>query len=277
MTIKQALNFGQNKLSSALDAEVLLCFTLDKSREYLFANLDKKINVKKIRYFNRLLNRRKKHEPIAYIIKNKEFFGLDFFVDKRVLIPRPETEILVETVLNHELRIMNYELRIADVGTGSGCIAVALAKNLKRTKIWAIDISKQALQVARKNIEKHKVGKRVELLHGDLLKPLGKNKVDIIVANLPYLTVEQLRLTENDVRFYEPKIALACKKEETELYGRLLKMAPKYLKKNGIIFLEIDPEFSVKLVKLVKLVMPGMKIKIKKDLAGKDRILSIQF
>jgi len=278
MQIKKILQDSSKELKDIsktpdLDSEVLLCFVLKKSKEWIYANLDKELTKKRVEQFEKLLLRRKKSEPIAYIIGKKNFFELEFYVDDRVLIPRPETEILVEEVMR-EARIMNHELRIADIGTGSGCIAIALAKNLKRAKIFAIDASKKALQVARKNVDKYRVKKQVKLFYGDLLRPLGQDKVDIICANLPYLTIEQLGLTEKDVRDYEPKKAFIVKKE-TDLYERLLEMAPKYLNKNGIIFLEIDPVFGDKLAELAKLKMPKAKIEIKKDLAEKDRVMKI--
>ncbi len=278
MTIKQLLKKSKElKVISKtpnLDVELLLSFVLEKPKEYLYANPDKELTKNRVERFDKLLTRRKKGEPIAYIIDKKYFYGLEFYVDRRVLIPRPETEILVEEVMKEE-RGKKKEVRIADVGTGSGCIAISLAKNLPGAKIWAIDISKKALQVTRKNAKKHRVKKQVKLLHGDLLKPLGKNKVDIICANLPYLTIEQLELTEKDVRKFEPKKALVAK-QEIELYAKLLAMAPGYLNKNGIIFLEVDPVFKNKLEKLAKRKFPGTKIEIKKDLAGKDRVMIIK-
>lgn len=263
--------------SPELDVEILLSFVLKKNKEYLFANPEKELNPEQVENFEKLLERRKKHEPIAYIINNKEFFGLNFYVDKRVLIPRPETEILVEEAIKEskkriEKKLLDKEIKIADVGTGSGCIAISLALNLPEAHIWATDISKDALEVAEKNKMKQQVG--VEFIQGNLLEPLGNNKVDIICANLPYITVEQLKLTEEDVRNYEPKTALIAK-EETTLYSELLDQAPKYLNKNGIIFLEIDPAFKDKMMKLVQEKMPEAKYEIKNDLGGCERVMII--
>ncbi|MFA6296064.1 MAG: peptide chain release factor N(5)-glutamine methyltransferase [Patescibacteria group bacterium] len=288
MSIKNLLNKSIKELkgissSPDLDCEILLSFVLKKNKEYLFANSEIELNEKQIEQFNQLLERRKKHEPIAYIINNKEFFGLNFYVDKRVLIPRPETEILVEEVIREQkLRRSAFsgesrassrlELKIADVGTGSGCIAVSLAKNLENAKIFAIDLSYDALEVAKINVEKNKAN--VELLQGNLLEPLLENKVDIICANLPYITVEQLDLTEEDVRKFEPKTALIVK-EETTLYSELLDQAPRYLNKNGIIFFEIDPVFKDKMINLVKEKMPEAKYEIKNDLGGCERVMII--
>ncbi|MDD3888186.1 MAG: peptide chain release factor N(5)-glutamine methyltransferase [Patescibacteria group bacterium] len=269
---KSALELNNISESSDLDAEVLLSFVLRKNKEYLFANPEIELKQEQLEQFEKLLARRKKHEPIAYIINNKEFFGIDFFVDKRVLIPRPETEILVEEVLKI-VKNTNCQYVLVDVGTGSGCIAVSLAKNLTNAKIFAIDISKDALDVAKINVEKNNAN--IQLLSGNLLEPLGNNKVDIICANLPYITVEQLNLTEEDVRKFEPKSALIAK-EETTLYSNLLDQAPKFLNKNGIIFFEIDPVFKDKIIKLVKEKMPNAKYEIKNDLAGLERVMIIK-
>jgi len=258
--------------SADLDAEVLLSFVLKKNKEYLYAYPEIELSSEQLSKFNQLLARRKKHEPIAYIVNNKEFFGIDFFVDKRVLIPRPETEILVEQVLEI-VKNKSSQFTLVDVGTGSGCIAVSLAKNLTNAKIFAIDVSKDALDVAKINIEKNNA--KVQLLSGNLLEPLGNNKVDIICANLPYITVEQLNLTEEDVRKFEPKTALIAK-EETTLYSNLLDQAPKFLNKNGIIFLEIDPIFKDKMIELVKQKMPKANIEIKNDLSGCERVMIIK-
>lgn len=276
MSIKDLLNKSVKELknissSSDLDAEILLAFVLKKNKEYLFANPEIGLKQEQLSKFNQLLVRRKKHEPIAYIINHKEFFGIDFYVDKRVLIPRPETEILVEEVI--KISEEKKQLKIVDVGTGSGCIAISLAKNLRNAKIFAIDISKDALDVAKINIKKNNV--KIELLSGNLLEPLKNQKVDIICANLPYITVEQLNLTEEDVREFEPKTALIAK-EETTLYSQLIDQAPKYLNKNGIIFLEIDPIFKDKMIKLVEEKMPNAKYEIKNDLGGCERVMIIR-
>ena len=277
MKVKYLLRILSKQLKSIsdtpdLDCEILLCFVLKKSKEWLYINLDKELTEKQVGEFGKLLARRKMNEPIAYIVGKKNFFGMEFDVDDRVLIPRPETEMMVSEVLSMKYPVFS----IVDVGTGSGCIAISLAKNLKKAKIWAIDASKKALEVAKKNVKKHKIEKQVKLLHGNLLKPLGNNKVDIICANLPYLTIEQLGLTEKDVKDYEPEIALACEKTEIDLYKKLLKMTPKYLNKNGLILLEIDPIFKIKLLIFVKQIIPKAKIKIKKDLAGKERLMIIK-
>lgn len=282
MTIRQSLINATSSLqntsqSPSLDAEVLLSYVLNISREKLIRNFNSLITTRQNIKYNQLISRRKKHEPIAYIINKKEFYNLNFYVDKHVLIPRPETELMVEEVLRIiKSKKQNIkQILLADVGTGSGCVAIAIAKNYFNCKIFAIDKSKNALTVARKNIINHKLQTEISLLHGNLLTPL-KNNVDIITANLPYLTTKQIKATKPDVSNFEPTLALLAENSEIVLYDKLLKQAPNYLNQNGIILLEIDPSFSQKIIKLSEKYFPTSKIIIKKDLRKKDRLAIIE-
>jgi release factor glutamine methyltransferase len=287
MTIKEILQQASRQLQKtsstpALDAEVLLAYVLKKDRAFLFAHFDKTLSSRQHERYKKLIARREKREPVAYVRRTKEFFGLDFYVDKRALIPRPETETLVEFVLESitKKKWTNSKLKICDVGTGSGCIAVTLAKKLPLTKIYATDISKKALAVAKINAKKHKVQKQIKFFNGDLLKPIPPNvKFDIIAANLPYLTIDQLKMTEEEIQLHEPKIALLAGKEESALYTRLLQQIPKYIKKDSLVFLEIDPKFKDKFVKEIikKFKIPKSKIRIKKDLSNLDRIIRLDY
>lgn len=286
MTIKEVLAYAtqqlqKNSSTAALDAEILLAHVLKKDRAFLFANPEKKISRYQYRQYQKLINRRKKAEPVAYIRHTKEFFGFNFYVDHRVLIPRPETETLVEFVLETLIKQKKAEkLRICDVGTGSGCIAIVLAKKLPAAKIYATDISKKALQVAKINAKKHKVQNQINFFCGDLLKPIPKNiKFDVIVANLPYLTIDQLKVTEKEIQLYEPKIALLAGREELTLYERLLQQIPNYIKKNGLVFLEIDPKFKDKFLKKIisEFKIVKKSITIKKDLANQDRVIRLSY
>ena len=284
MLLRQALkeatdNLHDTSSTPALDAEVLLGYVLGIDKTKLYQKLNNKLDEDQLQKYQKLVVRRQQHEPVAYIVKHKEFYGLDFYVDKRVLIPRPETELLVEEILQYAKEIGKQELEICDVGTGSGCIAVTLAKNLPTAKIQAIDISAAALEVAGINVKKHEVQKSVKLLRGDLLKPL-KKKVDVIVANLPYVTKKRLESTEagttKDVRFYEPKTALLAEKGGVELYEKLLVQAPGYMKKGGLVILEIDSSFKEIISKLAQKYFPRGKITIKKDLARQKRVMRIK-
>ncbi|MBU0612548.1 peptide chain release factor N(5)-glutamine methyltransferase, partial [Patescibacteria group bacterium] len=218
--------------SAALDAEVLLSFSIKKSREFILSHPEAIIIKSQLKSLDKLISRRKEGEPIAYLTNNKEFFGLNFYVDKDVLVPRPETELLVEIVLNNVET--DSTVTIADIGTGSGCIAIAIAKNLSKTKISATDISKHALAIAKKNSIKHGVANQIEFKHGNLLDAL-ESPVDIIVANLPYLPGSEYK---KEISF-EPKQALFGDNNGMEYLETIIKQAPLKLNKDGIMLLEI--------------------------------------
>jgi release factor glutamine methyltransferase len=212
---------------------------------------------------------------IAYLTGHKEFYGLDFIINKNVLIPRPETELLVEETIktSRQLAALNKPQAICDIGTGSGCLAIALAKYLPEAKIYATDISKKALSLAKKNARTHKVLKKVNFMRGDLLRPLilKKIKVNIITANLPYLTHDELL----DVR-HEPKTALFGGKMGIELIERLLMQSPAVLNPCGTILLEIAPTQTKLIDYIVEQHLPGKKVSFIKDLAGRDRVVKIE-
>ena len=299
MIIKEALKLSSQKLKNIsdtpdLDSEILLSHVLKLDRTFLLANLDKKLTIKQYKDFQKLIFRREKYEPIAYIINKKEFYGLDFYVNKDVLIPRPETELIIESVLN----ILNVEndqakrtnksnisntLNILDVGTGSGCIAVSLAKNISQAKIYATDISKKALKIAKFNTKKNKILNKIKFYQGNLLDPISKNiKFDFIIANLPYLSEKQYKHIVEDRHAcplqYEPKSALLAQNDGLEFYIKLLKQIPKYIKKNSYILLEIDPSFEDKIIKEAMniLKIKRNQIKIKPDLQELDRVLIVK-
>jgi release factor glutamine methyltransferase len=209
VNLQQALNFARKVLANhpdidaSLESEVLLRYVLKITRAQLYLDFGKEFDLDQKKTFENLLERRLRGEPLAYITCCREFYGLDFYVDNRVLIPRPESEHLVEAALEYSRshQISN----LADIGTGSGAIAVSMAKNLPQIKLYATDISTGALEVARINCLKHAVSERIILLQGDLLKPLPK-PVDIIIANLPY--VKKADLSQMPSARYEPVSAL---------------------------------------------------------------------
>ena len=296
MTIQKTLISAVKKLrrkslpAAHLEAEVLLSTVLNKPRGYLLANQKKEITPNQFKKFNSLMARRQKGTPIPYLTNHQEFYGLDFFVDKRVLIPRPETELLIEEVIKRSRIAAVSAPRpiIADIGAGSGCIAVTLAKYLPNAKIYAADISAKALTVAKINAKKHKVSKRIKFLKGDLLSPFQRGShrallepepsrrlarwpaLDIIVANLPYLTHDELANVP-----HEPRQSLYGGKLGLEIIERLLIQTPKYLKPEGKIFLEISPTQIKALEYIVEQQLPGKKVEFKKDLAGRDRVAMV--
>lgn len=292
MTIKQSLIWANKKLqplkrtdhndTPLLDAEILLSFVIKKPKEFLYAHPEKKLTAAQILKFKNLIARRARHEPIAYITGYKFFYGLDFFVNKNVLIPRPETETLVETAINKS------PTTIVDVGTGSGAIAISLAKNLPNAKIFATEISPGAIKVARKNIRRHRVN--VTLLRGDLLKPflnlksktrlparqVSNLKSLIIVANLPYLTTRQWQKTQPEIKKYEPRLALDGGTDGLKYYKQLFNQIKLLITNYSLLvasIFEIDPSQKKSIVNLIKHRFPAAKIEIKKDLAGRDRVV----
>lgn len=279
MTIKATLREATKSLqttsdSSALDAEVLLCYVLEVTKEKLYGQLEQDLTADQLEKYKRLVARRQKHEPVAYIVRHKEFYGLDFYVDERVLIPRPDTEVLVAKVID-KYGVKNERKIIADVGTGSGCIAVALARNLSRAKIYAVDVSEEALAVAKINIEKHKAQKQIKLLAGDLLEPLPE-KVDIIVSNPPYIARGEIGNLKPTVVDHEPRQALLAGSEGLQFYQKILGQACDYLRPKGFIALEIDPLVAKQVFQLAQKYFPHSTPQIKKDLAGRERVLVVE-
>ena len=238
-----------NKLLTVTDhdpteSEIILADILNKDRSYLYSHSKSNISSKIVDKFAKRISQRKNHKPIAYILGCKEFYALKFFVDQRVLIPRPETEKIVDLVLNlAESR--DYKLTICDVGTGSGCIATVLAKNLPQSKIYATDISKEALNVARKNAKYHHLEDKITFLNGDLLHPLPE-KVDVIVANLPYIKTSDMNNLKPQISKWEPRIALYGGKNGKQFYNRLFSTASNYLKPGGQLFYELDGKIYTK-------------------------------
>lgn len=284
-TIKQLLQQAYERIDP-LDAELIIAFVLKKTREFVLAHGERKIERLKDRKITRLLREKTRGVPLAYLTGHKEFFGLDFIVDKNVLIPRPETEVLVENVLS-ECRMQitgGKKIVLIDAGTGSGCIPIAIIKTLKHKNIktFVVDISKGALRIAKANAKKHRV--KIKLLHCNLLAPFFNTYsltnlhtyTLIITANLPYLTSKQHK--QSPTIQYEPKSALIAGKTGLELYEKLLKQVRSLIsniKYPISIFFEIDPSQSRRIIQLIKKYLPDTKVKIKKDLSGKDRVIII--
>ncbi|MFH0951630.1 MAG: peptide chain release factor N(5)-glutamine methyltransferase [Patescibacteria group bacterium] len=290
MTIAKALAQASVKLKTAgntspqLDAELLLGFVLAKSRTEIIAHPEEILIKQQLIGFNKLINRLIRSEPVAYLTGHKEFYDLDFIVNKNVLIPRPETELLVEQslkIFNHKLPTISYEPIIADIGTGSGCLAITLKKYFPQAKVWASDISGTALAVARKNARRHKVN--ILFKRGDLLDPFFLSgtpralaqgpKFDLIVANLPYLTPDQLM---NKTIRAEPRTALLGGHDGLSVYQKLFKQIKIYRQTEARLLLEIDPAQAIKIKKLLRSEFPKRKIDIRKDLAGRNRVVIVE-
>jgi release factor glutamine methyltransferase len=276
--MRELLNWATSALKEAdiesprLDAEVLLAHSLGLTRTQLHTESDRGLGAKAEEAFKSLVARRLQREPVAYITGHKEFFALDLEVDHRVLIPRPETETLVEVALTIA-RQKNLSV-LAEVGVGSGAIAIALAVNLPWVQVFAIDSSADALAVAEENCRRHQVLDRVVLSHGDLLEPLAE-PVGLIVANLPYVSQEEMKSLAPDITQYEPAAALDGGVDGLDHIRRLLEQAGPCLRPSGMICLEIGASQAIAVNHLARKEFPGASVALVRDLAGLDRVVVI--
>ena len=257
-----------------LEAEVLVMSVMRMTRQNIFAQQETEVGSRLEQDLAVLLEQRLQRTPLAYILGYREFYGINVMVTPSVMVPRPETENMVEHTLFMALMGMETrELVIADVGTGSGAIAVNLAIHLPSAKIYAVDISEPALDVAAYNIRGHSVADRIRLGHGDLLDPVPE-PVDVIVANLPYIPTDRIPTLQPEVR-QEPVIALDGGPDGLDLVRRLLAQAPEKLKTPGIILMELDPEQFPAAEESARQHFPDADISAEQDLTHRDRILVV--
>lgn len=268
--------------TSRLDAEVLLAHVLGLERLQLHMYPAVEVESLSANLFQDLVQRRTQGEPVAYLTGHQEFMGLDFQVSADVLIPRPETELLVESVLAYLQEgaadgQSNNRPLAADIGTGSGCIAVSLAVLCPGLTIMAVDLSPEALKVAGENSARHQVEDRVLLRRGDLLAPVREwtddgKLLDVIVSNPPYITEEEMTQLEESVVGYEPHSALAGGREGLDFYRRLTEEAPALLREGGLLAFEIGHEQGAVVAAMMK--HQGLQqVQVLKDLAGYDRVV----
>ena len=242
MNYLQTLNFGSHKLKSnnikthILDSELLLSHTINKPREYVLLNFQAKITKNNFREYNNLLFRRKQGEPIAYITKKKEFWKSNFFVNKDVLIPRPETEIIVEQVLKETSISTNK--RLLEVGTGSGCIIISVLKERLNCQATAIDISKKAINIAKFNAKMHHLINKINFINIDI-DNIKLNKYDFIISNPPYINKFDFSRLDVNIRSFEPKIALEAGVDGFREIRKIIIKSKKLLKKNCKLIFEI--------------------------------------
>ncbi|HEY82174.1 MAG TPA: peptide chain release factor N(5)-glutamine methyltransferase [Dehalococcoidia bacterium] len=276
MTLQQALGRAREILAAnsveeaSLEGELLLRHALKIDRVQLYLDLGRELTPEEEEAFWHLVERRCQGEPTAYIIGHREFYGLDFYVDPRVLIPRPESELLVEKAL--ELAGTHRIATIADIGTGCGAIAISLARNLPRAKIYATDISASALEVARINCVNHGVADRICLLAGDMLEPLPE-PVDLIIANLPY--IRQSELPQSGPVSFEPKIALDGGPAGLEKILKLCRKAGAKLTSRGCLLLEIGQGQGEAVTALLRHLFPSGLVEVTPDLSGIERVVSL--
>ncbi len=274
MTVKQALNRAREILAASdveeasLESELLLRHALKISRVQLYQDLAHELNAEQEKAFRELVERRLTGEPNAYITGHREFYGLDFYVDPDVLIPRPESELLVEKAL--ALARNRPISAIAEIGTGSGAVAISLALNLPQTKIYATDISAPALKIARFNCQKHGVQNGIHFLQGDMLDPLPE-PVDIIIANLPYVKEQELP----PLTSFEPRLALNGGADGLERIHQLCRQATGKLRPDGGLLIEIGQGQGKAVTAFLRGLFPTAEIEVSPDLSGIERVVSL--
>ena len=279
-TIGQSLREAEAVLKEAgvdspgLDAELLLAFVLGTQRTFLHKERDYILSPGEWEHLWWLIRRRSQREPLAYIIRKKEFWSLDFEINPSALIPRPETETLVETAIK-AASALGGKIKLLELGTGCGAIAIALAKELKEAKLWATDHSKRALALAKKNARRHLVDERITFLKGDLFKPVAHRRrfFDIILSNPPYVPSGQIEGLAPEIRDYEPISAIDGGEDGLRFHRRITEGAPRFLKPGGFLLLEIGDGQEEAVAELVRSRGAFSNPEFKADLRGSLRVV----
>lgn len=278
-TIAQLVTWGTHYLErrqvpqARQNCEVLLARALERDRTWLWAHPEDQLAAGQEALARAWLARRGRREPLWYILGEEEFYGLRFAVDRRVLIPRPETEMLVDAGLAYLRR--HPGARVVDLCTGSGCVAIALAVNAPPGAVLAVDKEPGALAVARENAGRHGVGERVTFLPGDLWGPVP-GPVDLVLANPPYVRCCDFAELMPEVRDHEPAEALEAGEDGLDVIRPLLAQAPEYLRPGGALYVEIGEEQGQAVLELARTAFPQARVAIHQDLAGLDRMLSVE-
>ena len=287
MTVLEVLNWSTNYLKDhqienpRLNAELLLSRTLGLSREELYLRLRSPIRKEEKETFERLIKRRISGEPLQYILGHQEFWSIDFRVDPRVLIPRPETELLVEQTLSI-LSGISFKRSpvVLEIGTGSGAVAISLAKEMENIFLVATDISREALTLAKENAKSSDVLHRIKFVNGNLFDPfrLSKEKepFDLILSNPPYITCSEIEGLAKEVKDYEPTIALNGGEDGLTFYRKIISHAPFYLKKGGWLLLEVGQAQGEKVSELIEQGEDFFAPQRLRDLSGIERVVQIQ-
>ncbi|MBF8983745.1 peptide chain release factor N(5)-glutamine methyltransferase [Lutibacter sp. B2] len=282
MTIEEALKQAVSQMEKTtirtplLDAEVLLCHILQINRLYLFLNRKNHLTEEQYDAYTEFVEKRIAGVPVQYIINKQEFMALDFYVEEGVLIPRPDTEILVEYIIDWmKAKKTNEEINIADLGVGSGAITVSLAKYIPNAKLYGVDISQKALDIATKNAKANEV--QITFVKGDLLEPLKelklKGKLDVLVSNPPYIPKKDIDGLQIEVSKYEPRLALDGGEDGLNFYRRIVDEGYIYSKKGGLIALEVGHDQADDVVGLLKAKEVYTNIQKIKDLSGIERVV----
>ena len=275
MKIKELIEYGKNTLNknevqdSSIISRILAEYILNFNRQEIIANLDKEVKEEqRVRYYLALIEIIQ-GMPIQYITNKQEFMKLDFYVDENVLIPQPDTEILVEKAIEEAKKIENVE--ILDMCTGSGCIGISIAKNIKNAKVTLVDISENVIEIAKKNALRNKVESQLTFIQSNMFEKVEK-KFDIIVSNPPYIKTDVIPKLDKQVQ-NEPHIALDGGKDGLKFYKIIIEEAKKYLKENGKLILEIGYDQKEEVENLIKQSGQYKKIEVIKDLSQNDRVI----
>lgn len=280
MNLKDALSVTSQELmktgspDSKLEAEILLRHVLKIDRATMFRDLEENISEISVNNIASLVKRRLQREPLAYITGTKEFYGLNFEVSEDVLIPRPETELLVDTLIGNSKLLNKKEITIVDVGTGSGAIAVALGVNIPNSNVIAVDLSKAALEMADQNRRTHGMYSRVKLRLGNLLEPV-MDRIDILVSNPPYIRKDRLNLLQKEV-LKEPIMALDGGEDGLTLIKKLLSQARAKMANSSMILFEIDSDQGSEAARIAKRYFPLGKVSVLRDLNNDQRAVFIK-
>jgi len=260
--------------SPRMNAELLLMFALERDRAYLYGHPEQELTVEEQTRYAEALEQRSRGIPAQYITGHQEFWGMDLIVSPAVLIPRPETEHVIETVLARVMQAPSpTKLRVIDVGTGSGCIALALAKELPDAEIHATDISPAALEIARANAARHQLGSRVQFHEADLLEGMQSESFDFVVSNPPYVGESEEDQVQLEVRKFEPRLAVFAGPTGTEVIERLIPQAHEVLKPGGSLIIEMSGTIADRVRKELT---DWREFEITNDLQGIPRVASAQ-
>ncbi len=282
-TIQKLLNWvteyltGKGVDSPRLSAELLLSHVTGLKRIELYTQFNQLVEKQQLDQLHSLVERAGKHEPVAYLVGRTEFYSIELNVTQDCMIPRPETELLVQRAIEF-LRTRDGVQHVCDLCTGSGCIAVAIAKNFSNARIIATDICDAALSVAAGNVEKYRLKDRITLLAGDLFEPvipqLDVGKFDLIVSNPPYVSGNEYEKLEKNVKDYEPRLALFAGIDGLDVYRRIIEKAGDYLKPGAALMLEIGYAQGPAIKELLEQTVIFADIKIEKDFHNNDRIVT---
>lgn len=287
MTVLEILNWAARYLKDhhienpRLNAELLMAYSLQENRESLYMRLKEPLGEEQRDTFERLVQRRISGEPIQYILGKQQFWSIDFKVDPRCLIPRPETELLVEETVSILSRYPSSEIpRVLEIGTGSGAIAIALAKEVKEVDIIATDISRDALSLAKENATSLGLLSKIRFLQANLFEPFsnlrGREPFFIILSNPPYIARPEIKKLSREVKDFEPLIALDGGEDGLDYYRRIISQAPHYLKRGGWLLLEVGNNQADSVSEMIEADRRFQKPQCVKDLSGIQRVVKAQ-